>query len=1214
MNDSRSLKQKNETLTKRVQTRYGEMVVFSENDLISESLIQYGEWAQYELDIFSIFINEGDTVVDVGGYIGTHARAFSTFVGQQGAVYTFEPNETTFYLLLKNVEYAKIDNINAFNYALGDLKSSNAVIIDDAKNHGASSVSLNSEADISSKSAVAIKKLDEHEGIRKVDFIKIDVEGMELSVINGAELLIEQSRPVIFTEVNSVNCSTPILSWAKQNGYKIFGLLTEAYNHKNYKQHRENIFGIAKETGFLLLPDEQIEGYKFVLRDLRLPVIENNDDIVLLLLHKPQYPYEVLANSTSVKALGLGYQSQLSQSYEHVLFEKETENAELRIALETQAEALKEKDKVILAGRQLIFLIQGSLSWRLTKPLRALRVLQKHGISGFRQALISRKFANIQWQIKKTQPVFDSEYYLRHYPDVAESGVNPIEHYLRFGWKENRRPNPRFDSKHYFRTHPGVAEANICPLLHCAVYGQKEKRQKNGKQQWRLIERKPIDITTTNITIILPVYRDVELTAACIDSALPDIIALGASLIIINDKSPDVGMQSMLDEKQQANPQTIKLIKNVQNLGFVASVNKGLDSSPDADVVLLNSDVIVGEKWLERLRNEAYSAEGIGTVTPLSNNTTISAFPNFLEENALPFGFSIDEIHQSFMQSTLPNLIAPTGIGFCMYIRRDCINEVGKLDEETFGRGYGEENDFCQRAIKKGWLNILTPNLYAYHEGGVSFGADKQELINNALQKIDAIHPNYHTDVRSFIEVDLLKPARVFRLIELMRRSPKPIIMHVSHGLGGGVVQHIRELDEFISRDVISIMLIPIPDTNKVKLRLGCQERDNEIVFDLDNETPAFLTIIKSIPLSCIHYHHIMYVTEQVLKLARDLDIPYQFTVHDYYLLNGNPTLTNEEFIYPGKYSDDLQNPLYPLPCDVTAADWRARYNDFWKNAERVIFPSRATQEFFEGYYPLDKSIVVWHPEAIRNMQASERAIEQKNKYRIGVLGALSREKGADFLEEIATLAKKNKMPYEFVLIGYAYRKLSNITTTGEYQEEQLSKLIEEQNLDIIFFPARWPETYSYTLSYAIHSGKPIIAPRLGVFGERLLLRKSSWLYEYPSDAEKLLKIIIFCESHHFQRPSSCSNLEKTNDEYPSQEYYSSFYQSHLKTASKVIPSSLFNLLSENKRNNPELGEPFFYRHARNIYYHPKLRWLRICIPVTLAIKFKKFLFLSKIA
>src|SRR5687768_11718985 len=127
-----------------------------------------------------------------------------------------------------------------------------------------------------------------------------------------------------------------------------------------------------------------------------------------------------------------------------------------------------------------------------------------------------------------------------------------------------------------------------------------------------------------SVAVILPVYRDVEMTEACIDAAIPGIVSLPqAILIIVNDDSPDADMNSMLHKKVAQWPNNIRLLTNERNRGFVASANRGMRSVENYDIALLNSDVIVPPDWLIRLQDEAYSQPKIATVTPLSNNTTI---------------------------------------------------------------------------------------------------------------------------------------------------------------------------------------------------------------------------------------------------------------------------------------------------------------------------------------------------------------------------------------------------------------------------------------------------------------------------------------------------------------------------------------------------------------------------------------------------------------
>src|SRR5690606_32245432 len=146
------------------------------------------------------------------------------------------------------------------------------------------------------------------------------------------------------------------------------------------------------------------------------------------------------------------------------------------------------------------------------------------------------------------------------------------------------------------------------------------------------------------------------------------------------DSSPEEEMGAQLEDLHNRWPQHIMVFTNDKNLGFVRTVNLGIQRFPECDVVLLNSDVVLPSRWLVRLRDDAYSGPNIATVTPLSNNTTICTFPDFLEENELPYGLNTQQVDHSFSEFHLPCVAAPTGIGFCMYIRRDALNKVGKFD------------------------------------------------------------------------------------------------------------------------------------------------------------------------------------------------------------------------------------------------------------------------------------------------------------------------------------------------------------------------------------------------------------------------------------------------------------------------------------------------------------------------------------------------------
>ncbi|MBL1887414.1 glycosyltransferase, partial [Klebsiella pneumoniae] len=113
-----------------------------------------------------------------------------------------------------------------------------------------------------------------------------------------------------------------------------------------------------------------------------------------------------------------------------------------------------------------------------------------------------------------------------------------------------------------------------------------------------------------------------------------------------NDASPEPELTDWLRKRAQDN--SFKLLENENNLGFVATVNRGMKLHSKRDVLLLNSDVEVANKWLERIYDAAYSRERVGSVTPFSNNATICSFPNFCEDNELFSGMDVQSLDDEF--------------------------------------------------------------------------------------------------------------------------------------------------------------------------------------------------------------------------------------------------------------------------------------------------------------------------------------------------------------------------------------------------------------------------------------------------------------------------------------------------------------------------------------------------------------------------------------
>jgi GT2 family glycosyltransferase len=262
---------------------------------------------------------------------------------------------------------------------------------------------------------------------------------------------------------------------------------------------------------------------------------------------------------------------------------------------------------------------------------------------------------------------------------------------------------------------------------------------------------------TRAVEIILPVFNAAIDLRRCLD-ALLDRLPQDATVQVVDDASTEPDIHTLLRTHALCGIDRVRLFRNVRNLGFVRSVNAAM-SRTTADVVLLNSDTIVTHGWLERILACAHSDPAIATITPFSNNAEICSLPEFCRANPAPSD------PETFARAAVragppvyPDL--PTGVGFCMFIRRKAWESVGEFDAVSFGRGYGEENDWCFRAMARGWRNVLCDDAYVVHVGGKSFAETRHRPGGGQLERLLALHPHYNDVIADFIRRDPIAPRR----------------------------------------------------------------------------------------------------------------------------------------------------------------------------------------------------------------------------------------------------------------------------------------------------------------------------------------------------------------------------------------------------------------------------------------------------------------------
>lgn len=267
--------------------------------------------------------------------------------------------------------------------------------------------------------------------------------------------------------------------------------------------------------------------------------------------------------------------------------------------------------------------------------------------------------------------------------------------------------------------------------------------------------------------IVVPVFNAYRHLQACLES-IAGTVPRHAEVLVIDDASTDARVQPLLRSWANEAGTQRRLLSHEKNRGFVATANEGMRSA-GRDVVLLNSDTEVGMGWLQRLADCLSSDRSIATATPWSNNGEIVSLPDFCASNPVPD--DLDAVAQAIAscgQPVYPDI--PTAVGFCMAISHQAIESIGFFDEEAFGLGYGEENDFCQRAEKAGFRNVVCDNAYVAHHGGASFGPLGLKPDKNSMQRLLAKHPDYMNQVSEFIQSDPLAGRRE-EIIACLRRA-----------------------------------------------------------------------------------------------------------------------------------------------------------------------------------------------------------------------------------------------------------------------------------------------------------------------------------------------------------------------------------------------------------------------------------------------------------
>ena len=247
-----------------------------------------------------------------------------------------------------------------------------------------------------------------------------------------------------------------------------------------------------------------------------------------------------------------------------------------------------------------------------------------------------------------------------------------------------------------------------------------------------------VKVHQEQVSIIICVHNAYEDVKRCLES-VGYYTHEPYEIVIVDDGSAEETSNYLVE---YAKVQSVKLVRNETARGYTYAANQGIQASTGEFVVLLNSDTVVTDGWLDRMVACVQASERVGVVGPLANTASYQSIPEYQSngdwaENALPENITIQDMGRMVAQNSArlyPEM--PLLNGFCLLVRRKVFEEIGNFDEENFGAGYGEEDDFVLRARAAGWKLRLADDTYIYHAQSKSYSKEKRIALSERAGKV----------------------------------------------------------------------------------------------------------------------------------------------------------------------------------------------------------------------------------------------------------------------------------------------------------------------------------------------------------------------------------------------------------------------------------------------------------------------------------------------
>lgn len=625
------------------------------------------------------------------------------------------------------------------------------------------------------------------------------------------------------------------------------------------------------------------------------------------------------------------------------------------------------------------------------------------------------------------------------------------------------------------------------------------------------------------ISVVVPVYNAADDLVVCIErlaAYTPDTV----DILFVDDASPDPRIGDIL--QQAATRTNMRVVRNEANLGFARSVNRGLSEAGRNHVIILNSDARVTPGWFEGMSAAARAFPKIATVTAMSDRAGAFSAPTIGNDNDLPPG--VDEITyaRAFRRRSLglyPTV--PTGNGFCMFISRDCLDDIGLLDADAFPRGYGEENDFCMRARRAGWRNIIDDRTYVFHDRSRSFGGEKGELLATSRAVVDKRYPEYKKAIAVYSEglaICLARYQARRALIDCeMPSASLPRALYVVSTQTGGTPQTNKDLmaalgdalDTWVLR--CDSRVLELSHFREGMLHVVRQHRLDEPVDPVTHVSFEYDAVvsewIRNLDAELVHIRHLGWHSVSLPQIARAAGTKIVFSFHDFYTLCPTIKLLDDTNTFCGgrctASQGDCRIELWPHDALPRLKNgwvhvWREKFARALVHCDAFVTTSdSARARILEAMpeLPADRFSVIPHGRDFTKLKRLREVPVRGEPLRILLPGNMNSAKGLDVVDRL--LEHDTAGLLEFHVLGTietpgggAHRRIHQ---HGNYLREEFAQRAApfRPHLGAVF--SIWDETYCHTLTELWSVGLPAIVFDFPTVASRVRQSGAGWVMDH---------------------------------------------------------------------------------------------------------------------